>query len=76
MFIWLNYSLSLERRAFVYALLAVLACQGLGMYLFGRESLLHMVLVMVLAGLAGNFAGFATSWVAAPTPIPPPAANE
>jgi len=73
MFIWLNYSLSLERRAFVYALLAVLACQGLGMYLFGRESLLHMVLVMVLAGLAGNFAGFATSWVAAPTPIPPPA---
>jgi O-antigen/teichoic acid export membrane protein len=66
LFIWLNYSLSLERRAFVYALLAVLAWQGLGMYLFGRDSLVHMALVMVSSGMAGNLAGFATNWTVTP----------
>jgi hypothetical protein len=32
------------------------------MFLFGRDSLVHMTLVMVSAGLAGNLAGFATTW--------------
>jgi hypothetical protein len=40
------------------------------MYLFGRTNLIHMTLVMVSAGLAGNVAGFATSW--APTAAPEP----
>jgi O-antigen/teichoic acid export membrane protein len=64
LFIWLNYTLSLKRRSFVYALLGVVAWQGLGMYWFGRASLFHMVLVMVSAGLVGNLAGFVTSWTA------------
>jgi len=71
LFIWLNYSLSLERRSFVYALVGILAWQGLGMYLFGQTNLVHMTLVMVSAGVAGNLAGFATSWaIAAPAPKP------
>ena len=59
--VWLNYSLSLERPAFIYALVGVLVWQGAGMYLFGRESLIHMTLVMVSAGVVGNFAGFITN---------------
>jgi len=62
LYIWLNYALSLGRPAFVYALVGVLVWQGLGMYLFGRESLVHMTLAMVSAGLLGNLAGFITSW--------------
>ena len=68
LYIWLNYALSLERPAFVYALIGVLAWQGLGMYLFGRESLVHMTMIMVSASLAGNLAGFITCW----SPIPKP----
>jgi O-antigen/teichoic acid export membrane protein len=60
--IWLNYALSLNRPSFVYSLAAVVILQGAGMYFFGRDSLAHMTLVMVLAGLAGNLAGFATAW--------------
>ena len=60
--IWLNYALSLERPAFIYALVGVLVWQGLGMFLFGRESLVHMTLVMVSAGVMGNLAGFITTW--------------
>jgi O-antigen/teichoic acid export membrane protein len=60
--IWLNYALSLERPAFIYALVGVLVLQGLGMFLFGRESLVHMTLVMVSAGVMGNLAGFVTNW--------------
>jgi len=65
--IWLNYALSLERPAFVYALLAVLCFQGLGMYLFGRGSLIHMTTVMVSGGLLGNLAGLITTWWIYPT---------
>jgi hypothetical protein len=32
------------------------------MFFFGRDSLLHMTLVMVSAGLIGNVAGFVTTW--------------
>ncbi len=60
--IWLNYALSLERPAFIYALVGVLVWQGLGMFMFGQESLVHMTLVMVSAGVMGNLAGFITTW--------------
>jgi hypothetical protein len=32
------------------------------MFMFGRESLVHMTLVMVSAGVMGNLAGFITTW--------------
>ena len=67
LFIWLNYALSLERPAFVYALIGVVILQGLGMFLFGQENLVHMTLAMVSAGLVGNVMGFITTWSAAPT---------
>jgi hypothetical protein len=60
--IWLNYALSLKRLSFIYILLGVLICQGAGMYLLGRDSLLHMTTVMAVCGLVGNLAGFATTW--------------
>lgn len=60
--IWLNYALSLKRLSFIYILAGVLLCQGAGMYLFGRDSLVHMTLVMAVCGLFGNLAGFATTW--------------
>ena len=66
--IWLNYALSLERPAFIYALVGVLVWQGVGMFLFGRESLVHMTLVMVSAGVTGNLAGFITNWYIVPAP--------
>ena len=61
-YIWLNYALSLERPAFVYALFGVLFFQAVGMFVFGRDSLVRMTLTMVSAGLLGNFAGFLTTW--------------
>ncbi len=64
--IWLNYALSLERPAFVYAMVGVLVWQATGMLLFGRESLLRMTLVMVSAGVIGNFVGFLTNWHTVP----------
>ena len=60
--IWLNYALSLERPAFIYAVIGVLCWQGLGMVLFGRENLVYMTLIMVSAGLLANLAGFAIAW--------------
>jgi O-antigen/teichoic acid export membrane protein len=64
--VWLNYALALERPAFIYALVGVLLWQGVGMFLFGRESLVHMTLVMVSAGVMGNLAGFVTNWYNVP----------
>jgi O-antigen/teichoic acid export membrane protein len=64
--VWLNYALALERPAFIYGLVGVLLWQGLGMYLFGRESLVHMTLVMVSAGVMGNLAGFIANWSTVP----------
>lgn len=66
--IWLNYALSLKRVKFIYILVGVLICQGAAMYFLGRDSLVHMTSVMVLAGLAGNLAGFATTWSAVRVP--------
>lgn len=62
--IWLNYALSLNRLSFIYILLGVLFCQGAGMYLFGRDTLMHMTMVMAASGFVGNLAGFATTWSA------------
>jgi ABC-type xylose transport system permease subunit len=64
--VWLNYALALERPAFIYALLGVLLWQGLGMFLFGRDSLVHMTLVVVSAGVVGNLVGFVTNWYTVP----------
>jgi O-antigen/teichoic acid export membrane protein len=64
--IWLNYALSLERPAFIYALLGVLLLQGVCMFLFGRSNLVYMTLVMVSGGLLGNLAGFLATWSIAP----------
>lgn len=61
-FIWLNYALSVKRPAFVYALIGVVGIQTLGMFFFGRENLLSMAVVLVIAGLIGNLAGFITTW--------------
>jgi len=66
--IWLNYALSLNRPLFVYVLAAIVIWQAAGMYLFGRDTLIHMTLVMISAGLAGNLAGLATTWSTASTP--------
>jgi O-antigen/teichoic acid export membrane protein len=63
--IWLNYALSLERESYVYALSAILAAQGMGMYVLGRQRLVQMTLVMVAAAIAGNVAGYATTRSAA-----------
>ena len=66
--VWLNYALSLERAAFIYALVGVLVWQGAAMFLFGRNSLVHMTLVMASAGVMGNLAGFITNWYIVPAP--------
>lgn len=60
--IWLNYALSTGRRAFVVAMGAVLVGQAAGMFAFGRESLVGMAWAMVAGGLAGNIAGYLTTW--------------
>ena len=61
-FIWLNYAFSLKRQAFVYVLIGVVGAQALGMFLFGRVNLVSMAVVLVIAGLIGNLAGFVTTW--------------
>jgi len=66
--IWLNFALSQERPTFIYAVMGVLSWQALGMFLFGRDNLVHMALVMVSAGVLGNIAGFLTTWSAVPRP--------
>lgn len=66
--IWLNYALSLNRPSFIYILVGVLLWQSLGMFLFGRDSLMHMTLVMVSAALIGNLGGFLTTWFTVATP--------
>ncbi len=68
--IWLNYALSLNRLKFIYLMAGVLVCQGMGMFFLGRDNLVHMTTVMVVAGLIGNLAGFATTWSSF---VPPPA---
>lgn len=60
--IWLIYALALRRSAYVYLLAAILTLQAAGMYALGRDSLIHMAMVMVAAGLLGNVAGYLSTW--------------
>lgn len=69
--VWLNYALSLERKAYVVALAAVLAAQGVGMLAFGRANLVRMTLAMISAGVLGNVAGWFTT-----RPAPRPAEED
>jgi O-antigen/teichoic acid export membrane protein len=71
--IWFNYALSLEQRpAFVPAMMGLLGVQIVAMYLFGRDRLEHMALVMVAAALLGNLIGLLTTWPLATTKAPKP----
>ncbi len=36
------------------------------MFVFGRNNLVYMTLVMALGGLVGNLAGFITTWSIVP----------
>jgi O-antigen/teichoic acid export membrane protein len=54
--IWLNYALSLERRAFVYALALIVLLQVVAMLLFPL-TLPIFATIMVSAGLLANLAG-------------------
>lgn len=58
--IWLNYALSAERPAFVYALGVVLLGQVMGLFVW-HETLLQVALVILAAGLVGNVAGALTT---------------
>jgi O-antigen/teichoic acid export membrane protein len=57
--IWLNYALSLRRRAFVVALAVTALVQLAAMLLFHRQ-LADIATAMVAAGLLGNLAAVAT----------------
>src|SRR5262249_36728450 len=61
-YIWLNYALSLDRPAFVYALIFIVLVQASVMFLFGRDSLLRLMLALIFAALLGHCAGFMTLW--------------
>jgi O-antigen/teichoic acid export membrane protein len=58
--IWLNYALSLERRAYVVALAAIVGLQITAM-LLRHESLESIALVMIIAGALGNVTGAITT---------------
>jgi O-antigen/teichoic acid export membrane protein len=58
--IWLNYALSLERRAMVWLLAAIVLSQITAMLLF-HTRLETIALIMIAAGLLGNIAGAATT---------------
>ena len=60
--VWLNYAVSLKRHSYITMLAGVLILQAAGMYLTGRDDLVHMTLVMALAGLLGNLVGLASFW--------------
>lgn len=62
--IWLNFALSLERRATVWLLAAIVLGQITAMLIF-HARLETIALIMVAAGLLGNLAGAATT-------LPPP----
>jgi O-antigen/teichoic acid export membrane protein len=58
--IWLNYALSLDRRSFIYLLAVLVLLAIAGMALF-HVSISQIVAVMIIAGVAGNIAGAATT---------------
>lgn len=54
--IWLNYALSLEQRAYIMALVAIVTAQIVAM-LVVHQRLEGIAIVMITAGLLGNLAG-------------------
>lgn len=67
--IWLNYALSLERRAYTFILAGIVSLQ-VGLMLAFHPRLETIALVMIGAGLAGNVAGALTTLTGpARTPI-------
>lgn len=66
--IWLNYAVAVERPRFIYAMLGVLVAQATAMFLFGRNNLVSMTLVMVFSALVGNLAGLFTTRLKAAFP--------
>jgi len=58
--IWLNYALSLEKKAYVLSLAAIVFLQITAMLVF-HEELVSIALIMVAAGLMGNLAGAVTT---------------
>ncbi|BDG07432.1 lipopolysaccharide biosynthesis protein [Anaeromyxobacter paludicola] len=73
--IWLNYALSLDRRAYVWVLGGVLLLQVGAMLAFGRQDLARMALALVGAGLVGNVAGALLTWAPEPAASRQPAAE-
>lgn len=58
--IWLNYALSLERKAYVVSLAIIVGLQIATMLIFHRQ-LVSITLIMVAAGTMGNLAGALTT---------------
>jgi O-antigen/teichoic acid export membrane protein len=58
--IWLNYALSLDRHAFVVVLGILVALVIVAMGFF-HDSLVTIVTIMILAGIAGNLVGVITT---------------
>lgn len=56
--IWLNYALSLERRAYIVALALIVALEIMAMLLF-HQRLESIAAVMIVSALVGNIAGAA-----------------
>jgi len=59
-YVWLNYALSLDDPKFVYALLAIVLLQAIGLVVF-NDTLTSIASVLVVSGLLGNGVGLFTS---------------
>lgn len=59
--IWLNYALSLERRAYIFMLAAIVVLEIIAMLIF-HARLETIALVMIAAGALGNIAGLMTTF--------------
>jgi O-antigen/teichoic acid export membrane protein len=59
--IWVNYALSLERRVYVFILAAIVVLEIAAMLVF-HARLESIAVIMIIAGLAGNFTGALTTF--------------
>jgi len=62
LYIWLNYALALNQPSFVYGLSALVVLQTVGMYGFGRQNLVALMLTMIAVAGGGHLLGFVTAW--------------
>ena len=62
LYIWLNYALSLDHPSFIYGLVTVVVAQCIAMYAFGRQSLVNLMVMMIVAAALGHLVGFLTTW--------------